>query len=168
MNFHPITSGVTLHTIIASDTSRMPVLRISLENIGGTTVNIETGRNAYPAAHFTFQIALQDHRRFDLLCDLCGSAGIVSGRPIPYWVKLLPGARWNVDLPLRGFLYVDSGDRRLDNIDAKEATIVTNLQGMKPQEGIDSAHGETVWVGIASAKVTLTGRQPPARAGAAS
>ncbi len=132
MNFHPITSGVTLHTIIASDTSRMPALRISLENIGGTTLNVMTGMKAYPAANFTFQIALQDHRRFDLLCDLCGAIGVISGRPLHYWVQLSPEARWNVDLPLRGFLYVDSGDRRLDNIDAKEATIVTNLQGMKP------------------------------------
>jgi hypothetical protein len=44
---------------------------------------------------------------------------------------------------------------RLDNIDAHGATIVTNLQGVKPQEGVDVAHGETVWIGSASANVTL-------------
>jgi hypothetical protein len=156
MNFHPITSGVTLHTIITSDTSRVPVLRITLENIGGTTVNVMTGIYAsYPAANFTFQIALQDHRRFDLLCDLCGEVGVTSGRPLHYWVQLPAGARWNFDLPLRGFLYVDSGDRRLDSINANGATIVTTLQGVKPQEGVDVAHGETVWIGRASANVTL-------------
>lgn len=103
-SFHPITSGVALGTIITSDKGRMPALRISLKNVAETSISINTGEAFYPVANFTFQIALQDGRRLELLCDLCGNGGILSGHPVNYWVELLPGKTWSFDLPLRGFL----------------------------------------------------------------
>jgi hypothetical protein len=154
-SFHPITSGVALGTIITSDKGRMPALRISLKNVAETPISIETGQAFYPAANFTFQIALQDGRRLELLCDLCGNGGILSGHPVNYWVELLPGKTWSFDLPLRGFLYVDSGDQRLDKMAARQATITTTLRGTKPREDIDPADGKTVWEGTASAYITL-------------
>jgi hypothetical protein len=154
-SFHPITSGVTLYTVITSDKGGMPALRISLRNVAETSISVETGRPFYPAANFTFQIALQDGRRFELLCDLCGNGGIVPGRPANYWVELRPQKTWSFDLPLRGFLYVDSGDQRLDKLAARQATIATTLRGTKPRESLDPADGKTVWEGTASVDITL-------------
>jgi hypothetical protein len=152
---HLVTSGLALTTSIASDKSRLPALRINLKNVAGTSIRVETGQASYPAANFTFQITLQDRRRFDLLCDLCGNVGIAPGHPVNYWVELPPGKTWVFDLPLRGFLYVDSGDQRLDNIAARQATITTSLRGTKPREDIDPADGKAVWAGTASAQVSL-------------
>jgi hypothetical protein len=155
-NLHPTTSGVALTATITSDKSRMPALRISLKNIDGTSIRIATGHASFPAANFTFQITLRDRRRFELLCDLCGNGGIVPGHPLNYWVELSPGKTWNLDIPLRGFLYVDSGDQRLDNIAARQATIATTLQGIELREDIDqTADGMAVWEGTASADASL-------------
>jgi hypothetical protein len=154
-SFHPIIAGVDLRAVIANGKGGMPALRVVPVNNGLTPVNIRTGLTAYPAAGFEFQITLRDGRVFLLFCDVCGNGGIAPGRVINYWVELLPGKTWYFDIPLQGFFYVDSGDRRLNNIAASQATVATTLRGVSALNDIDRVEGKNVWQGAVSAKFTL-------------
>jgi hypothetical protein len=151
---HAIYSGITLSTSLTSDIDGMPALRICLRNTGITSVDVVTGLIGYPVGSFSFEIALRDGRRFELLCDICAPA-ILGGNADSYVVELAAGHTWSSDIPLTAFLYVDSGDQHLDNADAKKALLITKIQGTwSPFENV-RANQRTVWKGTASAGTTL-------------
>ena len=149
-------SGVALSTSIVSGKRGITVLHIALQNNMVSPVTIVTGLiagHAYPFANFTFEIALRDGRRFELLCDICGPA-ILSGMAHPYMVRLTPGQAWTGEIPLRAFLYVDSRDQHLDKPAARGALLTTKLQGQWPE--LDDANGElSVWRGAALSTIHL-------------
>jgi hypothetical protein len=155
---HAVNSGIALSTVITSEQDGMPAMRISLKNVATTSISIQTGwfgQVPYPAASFAFRIALRDGRRFELFCDLCGNGGLVPGRPVNYWVELRAGNTWSIDLPLKAFLYVDSGNQCLGNIATRQATIITTIQGVSALSDTDQVNEKVVWAGTVSAETTL-------------
>ena len=130
-----LSSGIILFTSISTTPRAMPVLQVSLYNMNPKGIDVVTGMNEYSLAKARFYIQLRDDRIVELFCDGCGNAGISPGVIRPYFVHLEPNQKWSSEIPLTQFLYLDSGDQRLDSALARRADLITSLPWSQTKNG---------------------------------